>query len=207
MAIWLTKGRAQYGPVFGSADQFEGLGIFLDTYANDRHTYSFPRVMAMIGDGHQKYDLASDGDPNSAGACSASIRRNDIKTMVRIIYKKGESLKVLLQHKGWDEWTPCFELKDLTLPSNPYLGVTAVTGDVHDAHDVISISTSSIIAKPTTNTPLPDSKFPKSAMSSSGGSWLGFILKVSLFGGFCAAGFQAYKVYYLQNGRWSNKRF
>ncbi|KAI4280515.1 MAG: hypothetical protein L6R35_005871, partial [Caloplaca aegaea] len=31
MAIWLTKQRAQTGPVFGSVDRFEGLGIFIDT--------------------------------------------------------------------------------------------------------------------------------------------------------------------------------
>ena len=31
LAMWLTKTRAQPGPVFGSIDNFEGLGIFLDT--------------------------------------------------------------------------------------------------------------------------------------------------------------------------------
>jgi len=51
MAVWLTKGRATPGPVFGSTDNFEGLGIFLDTYSNGRHPYSFPRVVAMLGDG------------------------------------------------------------------------------------------------------------------------------------------------------------
>jgi mannose-binding lectin 2 len=30
-AVWLTRGRAQDGPVFGSADKWEGLGIFFDT--------------------------------------------------------------------------------------------------------------------------------------------------------------------------------
>ena len=31
LAIWLTKERTQPGPVFGNKDEFEGLGIFLDT--------------------------------------------------------------------------------------------------------------------------------------------------------------------------------
>ena len=37
MAIWVTKGRAEPGPVFGNVDKFEGLGIFLDT-----SVYCFP---------------------------------------------------------------------------------------------------------------------------------------------------------------------
>lgn len=31
MAVWLTKKRAEMGPVFGSVDYWEGLGIFFDT--------------------------------------------------------------------------------------------------------------------------------------------------------------------------------
>lgn len=30
-AVWLTKGRAGMGPVFGSTDYWDGLGIFFDT--------------------------------------------------------------------------------------------------------------------------------------------------------------------------------
>lgn len=56
------------------SDKFEGVGIFLDTYANTRHSYSFPRIMAMIGDGRTEYDLGADGEKNSAGACSVSMR-------------------------------------------------------------------------------------------------------------------------------------
>lgn len=35
-AVWLTKQRATIGPVFGSVDRFEGLGVFFDTYDNER---------------------------------------------------------------------------------------------------------------------------------------------------------------------------
>lgn len=31
LAMWLTKDRAQPGPVFGSVDYFTGLAVFLDT--------------------------------------------------------------------------------------------------------------------------------------------------------------------------------
>ena len=54
-------------------DKFNGLGIFLDTYANSRHSYSFPRIVAMLGDGNKNYDHHNDGDSNSVGACSVSL--------------------------------------------------------------------------------------------------------------------------------------
>jgi len=213
MAIWLTQDRAEYGPVFGSKDAFKGVGIFIDTYANARHSYNFPRITSMIGDGAKRYDQGSDGDTNSAGACSANVRRNDLKTMVRLIYlKKEDSLEVLLQYKGWDEWTPCFTIQNVTIPTSPYLGVTAITGEVHDAHDVISIASSSIILKADraeAHKQAAEKTKARKASASTGSStgWLGFILKICVFGGFCAAAFQAYKIYYLQDGRWSNKRF
>lgn len=49
MALWITKQRALPGPVFGSVDKFEGLGVFFDTYKNSRHGAIFPYVSAMLG--------------------------------------------------------------------------------------------------------------------------------------------------------------
>lgn len=36
LLVWLTKDRLSPGPVFGSKDNFNGLGIFFDTYDNER---------------------------------------------------------------------------------------------------------------------------------------------------------------------------
>lgn len=69
-AMWLTKQRATQGPVFGSTDRFEGLGIFVDTYKNNRPGVSFPYVMAMMGDGQTTYDQAHDGKANELAGCS-----------------------------------------------------------------------------------------------------------------------------------------
>lgn len=71
-ALWITKERGQPGPVFGHADQFEGLGIFFDTYKNNRPGVVFPYVMAMLGDGKTTYDSANDGKANELGGCSVS---------------------------------------------------------------------------------------------------------------------------------------
>ena len=69
-AMWITKERAQPGSVFGHTDKFEGLGIFFDTYKNNRPGVVFPYVMAMMGDGQTVYDHANDGKANEIGGCS-----------------------------------------------------------------------------------------------------------------------------------------
>ena len=74
MALWLTKQRAIGGPVFGSTDKFEGLGIFFDTYKNNRPGVTFPYVMAMLGDGKTSYDKDTDGKDQELAGCSVSIQ-------------------------------------------------------------------------------------------------------------------------------------
>jgi len=68
--MWLTKQRAQGGDVFGFMDKFEGLGIFFDTYKNNRPGVTFPYIMAMMGDGQTEYDKGNDGKANELGGCS-----------------------------------------------------------------------------------------------------------------------------------------
>lgn len=75
-------------------DQFNGLGIFLDTYANSRHSYSFPRVVAMLGDGTTKYDDAGDGEHTQIGACSANLRHTNVATKLRLTFVRKAYLKV-----------------------------------------------------------------------------------------------------------------
>lgn len=70
MAMWLTKEHATPGPVFGSTDNFNGLGIFIDTYKNSRPGVVFPYVMGMFGNGSVPYDKDHDGKDNELGGCS-----------------------------------------------------------------------------------------------------------------------------------------
>ena len=59
-ALWLTRSRAQMGPVFGSSgparllwspltktDHWDGLGIMLDTYPNSRHSVREHRLRCV----------------------------------------------------------------------------------------------------------------------------------------------------------------
>ncbi len=145
-AMWLTKERGQQGPVFGSVDKFEGLGIFFDTYKNNRPGVVFPFVMAMVGDGKTPYDKDSDGKSNELAGCSArGIRGATVPTIFRLTYFQDKSLKLELQYKAEGEWTLCFETSDPpNLPSASYLGFSAETGELSDNHDIISVAVSSL---------------------------------------------------------------
>ena len=73
MAIWFTEERAQSGQVFGSKDNFNGLGVFIDTYKNGRTGVVFPYVMAMLGNSSVSYDKEKDGKANELAGCSVSF--------------------------------------------------------------------------------------------------------------------------------------
>ncbi|KAJ9101976.1 hypothetical protein QFC20_005125 [Naganishia adeliensis] len=132
MALWLIKDRASPGPVFGSVDYFTGLAVFLDTYANSRHAYSFPRVTAMLGDGKTAYDHDHDNEKTEV-----DVRRRDVPTKLKLTYiKELKKLQLALQADDWNKWKVCFEVPDFTMPAGEiYLGFSALTGDVSDAHE------------------------------------------------------------------------
>ncbi|XMA19993.1 hypothetical protein WAI453_012784 [Rhynchosporium graminicola] len=140
MALWLTKQRATPGPVFGSIDAFDGLGIFFDTYKNNRPGTVFPYVMAMVGDGKKTYDKSNDGKDNEFMGCSArGIRGTATSTKARLTYFQDKSLKLELQYKTDGVWELCFETKEPPMiPSVAYLGFSAETGELSDNHDIIS---------------------------------------------------------------------
>ncbi|THG97830.1 hypothetical protein EW026_g4247 [Hermanssonia centrifuga] len=195
MAIWLTTTRAQPGPVFGSVDNFEGLGLFLDTYANSRHAYSFPRVIGMLGDGKTSYDVGGDGEKTQIGACSANFRRTNVATKLKITYIKDESLNVQIQYKAWDDWTDCFTVNGFSLPSAPFLGVSAMTGDVSDNQDIISVTTySAILSSPEAQR----DQFRNNRPTDAGSSWLWTIGKLLLFVAFVGGALHGYKTYVLR---------
>lgn len=158
MAVWLSKPAHQLGPVFGSADRWDGFGIFIDTFPNDRHAYGFPRIMGMINHGYKSYDVGHDGDGQEDGACSFSVRRTEIGTKLQINYVRGRFLELLVQYDKWDEWEHCFTVSNYTLPDNIYLGFSAHTGEVSDAHDIISVATSGLVYHPPISNPVKQSK-------------------------------------------------
>ncbi|KAF2720840.1 hypothetical protein K431DRAFT_270124 [Polychaeton citri CBS 116435] len=200
-AMWVTKNRAEPGPVFGMKDQFEGLGLFFDTYKNNRPGVVFPYIMAMIGDGQTTYDQGNDGKSNELAGCSArGIRNSDTPTKARITYFQDKELRVELQYKKEDEWTQCFKVPNVKLPSVSYLGFSAETGELSDKHDIIKVDTKNLYS-PTGSTGAAGSRDysrskgrPSKAKKSGGWGW--FFFKFILFGLAVAGaylGFTAYR--------------
>lgn len=200
MAIWLTKERAEPGSVFGNKDKFDGLGIFLDTYANARHSYGFPRIVAMLGDGQTEYDQSHDGDANNIGSCTAMFRRTNAVTKLKIMYVKDTYVDVKVQYKAWDDWTDCFRIDGISLPSTPYLGISALTGEVFDAHDVISVTTwSAVLSAPGAQRDKLVSGGIFSGHSSQQGSWSSYFVKLFLVAAACVALMYGFKTYTARN--------
>ncbi|KAK4054767.1 hypothetical protein OIV83_000691 [Microbotryomycetes sp. JL201] len=202
-AMWLTKGRAGMGPVFGSTDYWDGLGIFFDTYANSRHPYSFPRIYAIMNDGKKAYDVGKDGHGQELGACSIDFRRTEVAAKARLTYFKGKFTELAIHHNKWDEWTTCFVIPELELPQNPFMGFTAHTGDVHDNHDIVSITTSNIAyhAPPANAKPPPKRR---TVPGSGFFSWLFGLLKWLVLVAFVVMAVMGYRAHKLKSAQ---KRF
>lgn len=231
MAFWISKQRAQQGPVFGSVDKFEGLGIFIDTYKNNRPGTVWPYVMAMFGDGKTTYDKANDGKANEYGGCSArGIRGATVPTKMRVTYFQDKSLKVELQLKAEDQWVLCFEKENPpNIPSVAYLGFSAETGELHDNHDIISVQSRNLyFTSPgglnrannrdnlgstsrmgkdskynSKNNKKPKSKPPRGQKAK--GTWMGFFFKFFLFGAVLGGAYVGFTYYRIQNKKRSHR--
>jgi mannose-binding lectin 2 len=207
--MWITKERGKVGPVFGSADRFEGLGIFFDTYKNNRPGVVFPYVMAMVGDGQKSYDKDTDGKDTEFAGCSArGIRHASVPTKFRLTYFQDKYLKLELQYKSEGEWTLCFETNEPpAIPQVAYLGFSAETGELSDHHDIISIEAKNLYqAQPTGGKPTPgSSRGKKSASSKEGGSWTWFFMKTIFFFLVAGGGYVGYTAWRTNSSKRSHR--
>ncbi|KAH8918356.1 concanavalin A-like lectin/glucanase [Atractiella rhizophila] len=168
-AIWLTKERTGFGPVFGSRDKWTGLGLFFDTYANSRHDYTFPIVMGMHNDGTKNYNVGRDGfnQEEKAAICQSEFRRTEITAKARITYVKNKFLQVDIQAKNWDQWDHCFTIWGYEMIPGPYLGFSAHTGQISDNHDIISVSAHNVVYHEDPSSPSPN--MPNRFKNAGGG--------------------------------------
>jgi len=198
MAMWVTTSRAEMGNVFGMKNEFEGLGIFFDTYKNNRPGVVFPYVMAMLGDGKTKYDQGNDGKDTELAGCSArGIRNSDNPTKAKVTYFQDKSLTVDLMYKKEDEWTRCFEVPNVKLPQTSYLGFSAETGELSDNHDIISIETKNLYSPSGKGIGSPGISRRKArvARDKPRGSWTWFAIKLLLFAGAVVGAYVGYTAY------------
>lgn len=115
-----------------------------------------------------------------------------------------------------DDWTECFTVNGISLPTAPFIGISAMTGDVSDNHEyvmrtilvrypvtdvtwpsVIAITTSSAILS---NPDTPRDQFRNNKPTDVGTSWFSSILKFLLFGAVLSGLWFAWKTYGARQG-------
>lgn len=138
-AIWFVDQKSDIGDVFGAQNNFNGLGIFIDTYKNGKRGH-FPYVNLMLGDGHTRYDKDTDGYETRLAGCSAKsiLNPSSEQTKARIVYTKDGYFSLDFNYNNkQDEWRNCVTLTDIKLPQIKYLGLSAETGDLSESVDII----------------------------------------------------------------------
>jgi len=145
IGFWFTEGINPEGPVFGSADQWKGLGIFFDSFDNDAKGNN-PYVMAMVNDGSKVYDHETDGSQQQLGGCFRDFRNKPFPVRAKIEYYK--NVLTVMIHLGntnnEDEYETCLRAENIFLPQNGHFGISAATGGLADDHDVLKFLISSL---------------------------------------------------------------
>ena len=141
-AFWYVRDRMEMGPVFGSKDHFSGLAIMADTYSNhlspSKHTH--PYLSAMVNNGSLAYDHDKDGSLTMIGGCEVKFRNLQHETWLAVRYED-DKLTVSHDLENKRAWKQCLSIPNVQLPTGYYFGLTATTGDLSDAHDILGIKT------------------------------------------------------------------
>ncbi|CAH2350451.1 hypothetical protein CLIB1423_01S10396 [[Candida] railenensis] len=139
MAIWFLDKPSDIGDVFGAQNNFNGLGIMIDTYKNGKRG-SFPYVNIMMGNGQLHYDKDTDGFETRIAGCKAHelLNPKSQKSRARIVYVQDGYFSLDFDYNGnGEEWHNCVTLTKIMLPPVKYLGLSAETGGLSAAHDVL----------------------------------------------------------------------
>jgi hypothetical protein len=142
LAFWYAKDRGQEGPVLGSKDQWNGLGIMFET-ADAKKKREKSIIMGHLNNGTILYNNLTNPEENSIGGCYRLFRNTQSPVFVKIYYFDN-NLKVYLDIKesGKKDHDLCFEAQNIQLPIGNYFGVSALAdGDTPDDHDILSMET------------------------------------------------------------------
>jgi len=158
IAFWYTKDRSQEGPVFGSRNNWIGLGVFIDTYDNNNNGDN-PRISIAANDGSIAYDPESDGQNIELAGCSADFRRTSKPSGLLVRYNHETKLLEVEYNVNSGPWKKCADVS-VDLPRGYNFGVSAATGGVSDTHDVFRFITRKLSAEDPTKPNAPSQTQP-----------------------------------------------
>ncbi|XP_315413.4 protein ERGIC-53 [Anopheles gambiae] len=146
LAFWYTAEKGSYlGDVFGSSDQWVGLGIFFDSFDND-NKHNNPYISAVLNDGTRQFDHQNDGSTQLLSGCLRDFRNKPFPTRAKIEYYN--NILTVLFHNGMtnndQNYEMCFRAENVVLPKTGYFGLSAATGGLADDHDVFHFLTTSL---------------------------------------------------------------
>ncbi|KAL7720260.1 L-type lectin-like domain-containing protein [Entamoeba marina] len=128
MALWLVQDRLSEGIALGGGDKWNGLGVFIDTYANQKTKQ--PTIQLLMNNGIGVYNPSNDGSDLTVSGCYLKDIRNAVQELSITYDKDTISVSVNKDH--------CATIHR-QLPKGLTFGVTAQTGGVSEFHKVISV--------------------------------------------------------------------
>ncbi|XP_077203021.1 protein ERGIC-53 [Paroedura picta] len=161
LAIWFTEGQGLDGPVFGAADNWNGVGIFFDSFDNDAKKNN-PAIVILGNNGKLHYDHQNDGSTQALASCQRDFRNKPYPVRAKIIFYQ-KTLQVLINNgftPDKEDYEFCAKVEDMVLPSQGYFGISAATGGLADDHDVLSFLTFQL-TEPGKVAPPPDTEIPE----------------------------------------------
>eukprot|EP00794_Sanderia_malayensis_P019390 gene19390-21315_t len=145
LAVWYNEEAGHTGPVFGSSDNWKGMGLFFDSFDNDGEQNN-PYVMVMLNDGTKVYNHFGDGFNQQLGGCMRDFRNRPHPVRAKVRYFDG--VLTVFYHNGMstkdDDFELCMRAENVQLPKQGYFGISAATGGLADDHDVLKFSTYSL---------------------------------------------------------------
>jgi len=144
VALWYTSQRGSEGEVFGSSDEWTGIGVFFDSFDNDG-LQNNPYIMIVINDGTKKFHHQTDGRDQQIAGCLKDFRNKPFPVKAKLEYVKNViTLSISNGLSKEDNYEICVRSENIFLPNNGYFGMSAATGGLADDHDVLSFITHSL---------------------------------------------------------------
>ena len=146
LALWLITNPnkdtyAEAGPLAGMHENFQGIGIVLDTYDNDNRRDNPLVSLVENSEGlKRKWDIDRDLLPDSKARCTFDFRTAGEVPSEMIVTYLDKRLTVTMKNPERSLETVCFDVEGITFsPAKEYFfGLTASTGQIADNHDVVS---------------------------------------------------------------------
>ncbi|XP_029941271.1 protein ERGIC-53 [Salarias fasciatus] len=161
LAVWFTTTQGLDGPVYGAADQWNGVGIFFDSFDNDGKKNN-PAIIVVGNNGKLVYDHQNDGTTQALGTCLRDFRNKPYPIRAKITYYK-QTLTVMINNgftPDKNDYEFCTKVDNMIVPLQGFFGISAATGGLADDHDVLSFLLFSL-TEPGEEPPPVESEIPK----------------------------------------------